>query len=200
MYREVYWRARCASTRWYKESLAWLGFAGYHFRPCVDHLWRDILSRRSRRKITAFNKHVRESIVRLSADGSDYYGALDPIERHARLQAVVRLQIWMIEQLALQDSDCLEMSFIIDKFLASIINDDASLRATKFRKILLHLILKELRVDAEGCGVVSSETICIFENDYPYFFAEDHDTLDILGICCRLQVDVIFGSREWDAW
>ena len=43
MYREVYWRARCASTRWCKESLAWLGFAGYHFRPCVDHLWRNLL-------------------------------------------------------------------------------------------------------------------------------------------------------------
>ena len=80
---KTYWHARCASTRWYKQSLVEFGRVASYLRPCVDHLWKDLWSRMSKRKRKAANKQVREIIERLSADQSYYYGALDPIERHA---------------------------------------------------------------------------------------------------------------------
>ena len=34
----TYWRARCASTRWYNHSLHELSRIAIGFRPCVEHL------------------------------------------------------------------------------------------------------------------------------------------------------------------
>ena len=157
IYGKTYWSARCASTRWHEQSAHELGREVISFRPRIDCLFESHFPEgtQKRKHADAKGEELWESCAH------DHWFLQWSLKEYGK---VLRLQVSLVELMALQKSESLTMNCIVEKLLTSI-------SGKVFRAKLIELIVAQFAV--REWEAVPEDVIHDFDDEYRADFCDE---------------------------